>query len=149
MYKEKSMADRAEELGRRRSRMFPMLAIILLTQQASYLNDTHGSRPVDHFKVGAWIVLSLVLLVALYTGGSWIRSGPMRALLNDENTRANRATALGDGFLAAILTAIACYFINQFEPVRGDEVAHLVVTIGIVIAMIRFGMLEKRAHADG
>lgn len=145
---EKSLGERADELSRRRTRMFPALAVIFLTQQASYLNDTHGSRPVDHFKIAAWILLSLVLLTALYTGGAWIRSGPMRALLNDESTRANRATALGDGFLAAILTAIACYFINQLEPMRGDEVAHLVVTIGIVVAMIRFGMLERRAYKD-
>ena len=146
---ERSAAERADELSSRRARMFPMLAVIFLAQQASYLSDAHGSRPVDHFKVGAWILLSLVLLAALYTGGFWMRSREIRELLNDESTRANRATALGDGFLAAILTAIACYFINQLEPLRGDEVAHLVVTIGIVMAMVRFGMLEKRAHADG
>ncbi len=146
---DKTVGERADDLSDRRARMFPMLAVIFLAQQASYLNDTHGSRPVDHFKVGAWILLSLVLLAALYTGGFWMRSRAIREMLNDENTRANRATALGDGFLAAILTAIACYFINQLDPLRGDEVAHLVVTIGIVIAMIRFGMLERRAHKHG
>ena len=145
---DKSLGQRADELSDRRARMFPMLAVIFLAQQASYLSDAHGSRPVDHVKVGAWIILSLVLLAALYTGGFWMRSREMREMLNDESTRAHRATALGDGFLAAILTAIACYFINQIEPVRGDEVAHLVVTIGIVIAMIRFGVLERRAHRD-
>ena len=146
---DKTLGERVDQLSDRRSRMLPMLAVIFLAQQASYLNDTHGSRPVDHFKVGAWILLSLVLLAALYTGGFWMRSRAIREMLNDENTRANRATALGDGFLAAILTAIACYFINQLEPLRGDEVAHLVVTIGIVIAMVRFGMLERRAHKHG
>ena len=146
---DKSLGQRADELSSRRARMFPLLAIIFLSQQASYLSDAHGARPVDHFKVGAWIVLSLVLLAALYTGGGWVRSREMRALLNDESTQANRARALSDGFLAAILTAVACYFLNQLEPLRGDEVAHLVVTVGIAIAMIRFGMLEKRAHADG
>lgn len=146
---EKSLGERADELTSRRARMFPMMAIIFLAQQASYLSDTHGSRPVDHFKIGAWIVLSLVLLAALYTGGFWMKSRQMRELLNDESTRANRATALGDGFLAAILTAIACYFINQQEPMRGDEAAHLVVTLGIVTALVRFGMLERRASRDG
>ena len=148
MDKEKSMADRAEELSSRRARMFPVLAIIFLAQQASYITDAHGGRPVDHVKVGAWVVMSLALLLALYSGGGWLRGRAMREMLNDEITRANRATALGQGFLAAILTAIAGYFINQFEPVRGDEVAHLVVTIGIAVAMIRFGVLERRAHAD-
>lgn len=146
---DKTLGERADELSRRRSRMFPMLAIIFLAQQASYITDAHGGRAVDHFKVGAWVVMSLALLIALYTGGAWLRGREMRALLNDETTRANRATALGQGFLAAILTAIVAYFINQFEPVRGDEVAHLVVTIGIAIALIRFGVLERRAHADG
>ena len=145
---EKTMAERADELSRRRARMFPLLAIIFLAQQASYLSDGHGGRPVDHLKVGAWVVMSLALLIALYTGGAWLRGRQMRDLLNDESTRVNRAIALSQGFLAAILTAIAGYFINQFEPVRGDEVAHLVVTVGIAIAMIRFGALERRAHAD-
>lgn len=146
---DKTPGERADELSDRRARMFPMLAVIFLAQQASYLSDAHGTRPVDHFKVGAWILLSLVLLAALYTGGFWMRSREIWELLNDESTRANRATALGDGFLAAILTAIACYFINQLEPVRGDEAAHLVATMGIFIAMIRFGMLERRAHKHG
>ena len=146
---DKTMGERADELSRRRARLYPVLAIFFLAQQASYITDAHGDRAVDHFKVGAWVVMSLALLLALYTGGSWFRGREIRHLLNDETTRANRATALSQGFLAAILTAIAGYFINQFEPVRGDEVAHLVVTVGIAIAMIRFGMLERRAHADG
>lgn len=145
---EKTLGERADEVSRKRARMFPILAILFLSQQASYLTDSHGARPVDHVKVGAWVVMSLVLLLALYTGAAWGRSKEIRHLLNDENTQANRAKALGDGFLAATLTAIACYFINQLEPLRGDEVAHLVVTVGIAMAMIRFGLLERRAHGD-
>lgn len=146
---DKTLGERADELSRRRARMFPLLAIIFLTQQASFFSDHHGARAVDHVKVGAWVVMSLALLVALMTGGGLLRGREMRELLNDESTQANRDRAIRDGFLAAILTAIVCYFINQFEPVRGDEVAHLVVTIGIAMALIRFGTLERRAHADG
>lgn len=146
---EKSLGERADELSSRRARVYPVLAIFFLAQQTSYFSDAHAGRAVDHFKVGAWVVMSLALLLALYSGGGLLRGKAIREMMNDENTRANRATALSQGFLAAILTAIAGYFINQFEPVRGDEVAHLVVTIGIAVAMIRFGALERRAHANG
>ena len=94
------------------------------------------------------MVLSLVLLLGLVTKGFWFRSRELRDLLDDETTRANRSDALGKGFIAAILTAIAAYFINQLEPMRGDEAAHLVVTIAIAMALVRFGYLERRALRD-
>lgn len=145
---QQTLSERADELSRRRAAMLPLLALVFLSQQASYLSDHHGDRLVDHVKIGAWVVLSLVLLLGLVTKGFWFRSRELRDLLDDETTRANRSDALGKGFIAAILTAIAAYFINQFQSVRGDEAGHLVVTIGIATALIRFGYLERRALRD-
>lgn len=144
-----STSERAEKLSRRRARMFPILALFFLSQQISYFTQPHTGRPVDQFRVGAWLVLSLVLLAALATKGSWFREQKLRDLLNDETTRANRASAMSFGFVAAILTAILVYFANQFAEIRGDEAAHVIVTFGIGVALLRFGMLEKRAHRDG
>ena len=124
MDKEKSMADRAEELSSRRARMFPVLAIIFLAQQASYITDAHGGRPVDHVKVGAWVVMSLALLLALYSGGGWLRGRAMREMLNDESSRVHRANALGTGFVVAMVTAIGLYVVNSISPMTGREAIH-------------------------
>jgi hypothetical protein len=143
-----SLSEQADRLGKRRARMFPILAIFFLTQQAAFFSSAHGDRMVDHVRTGAWVSLSLVILLLLVTKGFWFRSAKLRELLDDETTRANRADALSLGFAAAMFGAIAAFLINQFEPLHPDEVAHLVTTLGLATALIRFGMLERRAHAE-
>ena len=148
-----SPVEAAERLGRRRARVLPVLAILFLTQQLSFfLSENERSseviRSVDHVKFGAWLVLSLVLLAALYTGGFWFRPRAVRDLMNDEITRQHRAQALSLGFLVAMLTAIALYVVDMAEPVGTRVAIHVVVTLGIGAALIRFGTLERRAHRD-
>jgi hypothetical protein len=148
---QRSISERADYLSRRRARMLPFLAIIYLTQQASFLSalgdGTH--RDVDHFKIGAWVVLSLVLLAALATKGFWLQPRAVRDLIDDEGTRANRLDAMRIGFLFACCAALAAYFIAQFQPLTVGETAHLVLTFGLGAALIRFGLLERRAHQGG
>ena len=149
-----SDVDEAERLGRRRARMLPMLAVIFIAQQVSFFASEQEAserllRTVDHVKVGAWMVLSLVLLAALYTGGFWLKRRSVRALMDDEITRAHRASALSLGFLVTILGAIALYFLDMVEPMSGRVAIHLIVTMGIAAALIRFGMLERRVHSLG
>jgi len=147
---QRSISERADYLSRRRARTLPLLAIIYFTQQASFFsalgNGTH--RDVDHFKIGAWVVLSLVLLAALATKGFWLQPREVRELIDDESTRANRLDAMRVGFLFACCAAIAAYFIAEFQPLTVGETAHLVLTFGLGAALIRFGMLERRAHRD-
>lgn len=143
--------EAADRLSRRRARMIPMLAVIFILQQASYLvgRAEDGSRGVDHVKIAAWLVLSIMLLLALATGGFWLKPAPVRALMNDDVTRANRVEAFRVGFLATMIAAIGLYFVSLFEPVGGREAIHLLVTVGIAAALLRFGSLERRAHIDG
>ena len=154
MPRETSDVEQAERLGRRRARMLPLLAVIFLTQQISFFASeseraSAAVRTVDHVKFGAWLVLSLVLLAALYTGGFWLRRREVRALMDDEITRQHRAAALSLGFLVAMLTAIGLYLVDMAEPVGTRVAIHLIVTLGIGAALIRFGLLERRAHDLG
>jgi len=146
-----STIERAEELGRRRARMLPFLAIIYLCQQATFFSGDAppGLRDVDHVKIGAWLVLSLVLLLALATNGFWFQRREIRELINDEQTRANRASAMSVGFIASMLGAMVVYFVEQFEPVSAREAIHIILSLGLGAALIRFGMLERRAHGNG
>jgi hypothetical protein len=145
-----NLTGRADHLSRRRARILPFLAILYLTQQVSYFG-TFGEpgRTVEQVKVGAWLILSVVLLAVLVTKGFWFHSRAVRDLIDDENTRANRLDALRAGFLAAMLTGIVLYFVDQFEPMTARQAIHIILSLGLGAALVRFGMLERRAHRDG
>ena len=143
-------AAKAERLSARRAKAMPILAVIFISQQASYITGAgNGERTVDHVQIGAWLVLSLVLLLALATGGGWIYSRAVRDLANDEVTKAHRDTAIAFGFFAAMIACFALYVLTLFEPLGGRDAVHAIMSVGIAAALLRFGLLERRAHRDG
>jgi hypothetical protein len=146
-----SMMEKAERLSRKRAMMLPFLAVIYLTQQASFFagDAPPGVRSVDYVKVGAWLVLSAVMLMAIATNGFWLQSKEVRNLIDDELTRANRSDAMRIGFIASMLGAIALYVLAMFTPVTGREAVHVVLSVGLGAALVRFGLLERRAHRLG
>jgi hypothetical protein len=140
--------EEAERLGKLRARQWPMFAVLFLCQQASFFavdNERHV-RTVDWVKSVSWLVLTGVILAALWTGGYWIKRREVRALMNDEVTRAHRADALALGFLLAMMATIALYCISFFEDVPARLALHTITSAGLVTGLIRFGMLERRAH---
>lgn len=139
-------AAKAEELSRKRTRALPALAIIFLSQQAIYFTGSgNGDRTVDHVHIAAWLVLSVVMLLALTTGGGWIYSRSVRRLANDEATRAHRDDSFRLAFLISMAACIALYVVTLFETVDGRDAIHLVLTAGIASALLRFAYLERRA----
>jgi hypothetical protein len=142
-----SDVEQAERLGRRRARMLPVLAVFFLIQQAAFFANPPAERAVDHVRIGAWVVMSAAILLALQTGGALFRSPAVRAMLNDEPTRANRSAAMHWGFIAAIVAGIAIYVFQGVAQFTVRETIHLIVSAGLVTALMRFGMLERRAHA--
>jgi hypothetical protein len=145
-----SVAEKAEFLSNRRARMLPALAIIFLSQQASFFSQISDGRHVsaETAKISAWLVLSVVLLLGLATKGFWLEPKEVRALIDDENTRANRTEAMRWGFLFAMGSAIAVYVLTMFEAVTGREAVHIVLSFGIAAALLRWAALERRAHRD-
>ena len=140
-----SPVAQADRLGRRRIRLFFVVGIILITQQASFDRLLeHGSplRAVDIALLGAWIVL---VTAALVTGGFWLKPRPVRDLMDDDVTKANRASALALGFVLSMATAMALYVVNFVEEVPAGIAIHVIVTCGLAAAMFRFGLLERRA----
>ena len=106
-------------------------------------------RPVDMVRNAGWLALAAVVLAGLVTGGFWFRPREVRSLMNDEVTRANRADALTGGFTVAMLAGILLYGADSFAPNPIDlrDGIHLIVTAGLGTALLRFGMLERRAIA--
>ena len=147
----RTAAERADFLSRRRARMLPFLAVIYLSQQVTFFSalDPAGHESARAVKIGAWLVLSLVLLAALTTKGFWLQPREVRDLIDDENTRANRLEAIRYGYIAAMLMAMVVYFWAQMDTLSAMETVHLVLSAGLGVALIRFGFLERRAHQDG
>lgn len=146
-----SVAEKAEYLSKRRARMLPALAAIFLSQQAAFLSTVNSSAPHAAYsaKISAWLVLSIVLLAALSTKGFWLEPKEVRDLIDDENTRANRNDAMRWGFLFSMGAAIAVYALTLFDvTITARDAVHIVMSVGIPAALIRWGMLERRAHRD-
>jgi len=145
-----SMIDKAENLSRRRARMLPVIAVIYLAQQATFLSGetVEPLRSVDHVKIGAWLLLSFVILLAVSTNGFWFKSRELRALIDDENTRANRARGMSAGFVAAMLGGMLLYALQPVVQFSVREVIHLILSLGLGVALIRYGTLERRALRD-
>ena len=142
----KNAAEKAEEWNERRARAFPALGVFFLIQQLSFFTGAGaGDRSVDRVQIGAWLVMSVVMVLALATGGGWVYSKEVRALANDEATLANRNSAYQLGFIVSMAACIVLYVVSLFEPVGGREALHLVMAFGIATAVLRFGLLERRA----
>lgn len=143
-----SDVERAERISRRRARMFPILGIYFIAGQAVFFNHSDASQRVAQFKISAWLVWALVLLIAFAFAGGHFHGRKVRALVEDEVSRANRAKGYEAGFWAAAVAAIALYVTNMFEVVTGRDAIHLILTALVGAAMIRFGTLERRALRD-
>ena len=140
--------ERAERLGRRRVRLFAVQAIIFISWQGLFFTRPaeETMRAVDAVKFSAWFVWVLALLLMLATGGNLLRGRKIRALLNDEFTRRNRAQAYVAGFWAAAISAIGLYLIDLFDSVSAREAIHAILSASIASALITFAARERRAQ---
>ena len=139
-----SDADLADRLSRRRARMLPVLAVFFVIQQSAYWSNPPGERLVDHVRLGAWAAMALVILFVITSGGFWGRKAEVRAMVNDEQTRANRAAAMSAGFIASMLTGIVLFVMQGAIELTEGEAIHLIVSAGLITLLMRFAMLERR-----
>ena len=145
-----SEVEEAERLGSSRPGMLMVMTGMFLFQQFAYFTQPPATgRPVDYVRIGGWLLLALVMLSALLTGGFWQKSKAVRALMEDDVTRANRADALRLGFSLAMVAAIGLYAVSGPGGLTAREVIHIIVSAGLGASMLRFGFLERRAHSLG
>ena len=53
------------------------------------------------------------------------------------------------GFLFSMGAAIAIYLMTMFDNLKRRDSIHIIMTVGIAAALIRWAYLERRAHRDG
>lgn len=136
--------EKADRLSRRRVRVLNVVMIFFALQSARSPVDL-PFRNVDHFAHFAWLAMALVLMLVLSTGGMWLRDPAVRALANDDVTRANRADAMEWGFTAAISVAIAGAVIASFTAMPALFALRMVILVGLFVAVMRFVGLERAA----
>ena len=138
----------AERLMKRRANALFALSLVFVVTQGSFIGGHSNAGPL---KLAAWVVLAVVLLVFFATGGGWARTPEVRALMNDESTRAHRARATTIAFYNMIVSGIVVYALGMVKPVTGGEAAHIIMTVGIASALMVFWGLERTAlrNIDG
>lgn len=142
--------ETADRLNGRRPSMLIVIVLFFLLQQAAYFSQPPTvTRAVDYVRISGWIALATVLLAILMRGGFWFKSAAVRALMEDEVTRAHRARALETGFAATMIAAICLYVFSLFEPVSGRAAIHILLSIGFGFAVLHFAALERRALKYG
>jgi hypothetical protein len=141
--------EAAERIGRNRAVTIIVVGGLFLAQQLSnFVGEArHPERPINYLGAAIWLLTSIVLLVVLATD-LWFGPAEVGPLVNDEVTRAHRAEAMRFGFLATIAACFCLYPVSLFAPLSGRHGIHLVTSVGLAAAMIRFGLLERRAHGE-
>ncbi len=138
----------AEKLTRRRARFSAVLAIFFMVSHAGSFGEDPVSRPQTlHF--AAWTVWAVLLLLVLATGGGWLRTTHVRALMNDETTIEHRRRALTFGFWMMAAVALALYGVTYLEPLSAREAIRTILTMSIGSALLRFSVLELRSLKNG
>ena len=149
---QESTSSIADRINDRRARVLPLVAILYVGQQLSYFLGTGagtGDAPIQNIQLISWLALSAIMLLLLTTGGAWFYPRDVRRLANDEATRAHRDAALCLGFIASMIVCMIVYVVSMSRIMAGREVVHLVMSVGIAVALVKFTLLERRAARHG
>ena len=136
----------AEKLTRRRARVAAVMALFFMMTMLGSLN-----KPItapETFRLSAWLVWAVLLLVFLTTGGALWRGRNIRSLMNDESTISHRQQAFVAGFWTMIVMAFATYAFTFVEPISARDAIRALLTMAIVGALLKFSILERRSLRD-
>lgn len=153
MADKRTAAEVAEQVSRRRSRALWVSGTFFTVWQVAFATSGQGDLPpvrlVDQVKLGGWVAWVLVLLGMLATGGVVLRSAEVQRRVNDEVSVANRLAGQRAGFWVAVLTMIGLYVATFFVSLSVHEVLHIVLTVAVGGALLRYAILERRAERGG
>lgn len=139
-----NLSDAADRLSRSRVRILTAVMVIFAVQQAN-VSVVPPTRTVEVVGLLAWLLMATALLLVLRTGGMLLRDPALRALANDEVTRANRAEAVEWGFFGAMAGAILLSGVAALTETPVLVALRLVILLGLFTATFRFVTLEKKA----
>ena len=131
--------EQAERNSRGRASVMALLAIVVAFNSTFGVQNTMND---DAWRGVAWIATVALGLAIVATSGGLMLNPRLRALMNDELSRANRARAIGFGFFATIVVALACYVASWWMPMPARAGLRLVSGLGLAATLARYAMLE-------
>lgn len=132
---------------RRRTLLVAVCVFLMLLAGAftAFTDVAPGAwRAVDITRAAGFVLFAIVLSVRSTSSFSLIgRNG----VLDDELTRANRASAARYGFWALMLGVLVSFVANIWIPLTLAQVAPIFVALGAGAATLRFVVLERSGDA--
>lgn len=138
-----SNIEKAERADLRRTLVAPFLGLVVLSAN-QWLFFSRDWDQVSAVQMTLWLVMILVVLALVVTGGLWFSSSAVRRLANDEMTRESRKRAFQGGFAAAMLMALIVFVVSPFEPLSAQRAAHIIISIALGVALVAYGIEEIR-----
>jgi hypothetical protein len=138
----------ADRKSRKRAALLAIAALVFLAQVVVRpllaVTASAGGTRLD-----LWAINAALLLAVLATGGGGLLNrSDIRSLMNDEVSRANQKTAVVAGYWAAMTTAMGLFAWPGFQGLTARTAVYVIVSSGIVVALLAFSGLEYRAHRD-
>ena len=148
--KPQNVVEFADRIARKRAAGAALATTIFLAIQIVarpvFRDDAYGAAGPRGYM---WAINVAALLLLLLPAAGFVWGARVRALVNDEISRANSRTAAAAGFWVAMLTGLAVYALPAARGLSAREVSYLVVTLGTSAALLTFAGLEVRALRDG
>ncbi|KTT97555.1 hypothetical protein [Sphingomonas sanguinis] len=131
-----NLVEKAEARSRDRAIVYYLTALVLLLVAIARLRVSDGSWFVI---VGAAALSLTSLPIRLF---EWRKLAP---LLNDETTRDHRRSSIAAGFWVMLASAALIAGLPRFHALEAIVAARIVITAGLMAALIAFATLELRA----
>jgi len=138
----RSPVEIADRLSRKRAILIAGTAVAFVVAQF-LATLAHTGQPA----LWTWC-WSMLLLLLMATGGGLLHQTKIRALMNDEVARDHHRTAVGAGFWAAMVAGLVFYWVPGLDRYSARAAIQLIVTLGVITALLVFAYLELRAHRD-
>lgn len=135
------MVDTDKSTKRRRAVLVGAAVLCGVFATAMTVTPADTLRNVDMVRIAGFVMLSLVLALRSTTAFSFVGRN---AVLDDELTRANRASAARVGFWAMFLAALVMLGVSFVESVKVMQLLPVLIGAGAVSAAFRFATLEGR-----
>jgi hypothetical protein len=132
--------ERAERASRGRAAVMAVAAIVFMIN--AIIDFGHPAYSEPGWRGGIWPLVVLAWLLIVASGGGLRMGSRMRALINDELSRHNRARAMAVGFYATNLAAVAVYYASWRVPMMIGDALQLVTGIGVSAALLVYAWLE-------
>ncbi len=135
-----SEIEHAERKSRARAVCMALLAAVTVFTATFGLQDPVNDAAT--FRGASWLVTVALGMLILSTGGGLNLNARLRAIMDDELSRQNRARALIAGFLGAMATAVVLYVVSWSTPIETRAALRLVTGWGMAVGLARYALLE-------